>query len=129
MQLKVLLPSQVLVDEPVRRIAAEGQNGYFTLLPRHIDYTAALVPGILSYRSRDGAHHYLATDEGTLVKKGDQVLVSVRQAVPGDDLARLNQLVEAEFLKEDEQEKKMRSASARIEAGFVRRFLEISKNG
>ncbi len=129
MQLKVMLPSQVLVDEPIRRITAEGRNGHFTLLPRHIDYSAALVPGILSYQTQGGARRYLGIDEGTLVKKGDQVLVSVRQAVAGDDLAQLHQQVEAEFLQEDEQEKKMRTASARIEAGFVRRFLEISKNG
>jgi len=45
MQLKVLLPTQVLVDEPVSKVVAEGEDGSFCLLPRHVDFTSALVPG------------------------------------------------------------------------------------
>ncbi len=37
MRLKVLLPTKVLVDEPVTKISAQDGTGAFTLLPRHID--------------------------------------------------------------------------------------------
>ena len=44
MQLKVLLPSRILVDEAVTKVTAEGEDGCFCLLPRHVDFTTALAP-------------------------------------------------------------------------------------
>jgi len=64
-----------------------------------------------------------------LVKYGEDVLVSTRNAVRGDDLGKLEQTIEKQFNVLDEREKIMRSAMAKIEAGFVRRFLEIQTNG
>ncbi len=49
MRLKVLLPTEVLVDEEVVKVTAEAENGSFCLLPRHIDFVAALVPSLLSF--------------------------------------------------------------------------------
>ena len=49
MRLTVLLPTEILVDEEVVKVVAEAQNGSFCLLPRHIDFVAALVPGLLSF--------------------------------------------------------------------------------
>ena len=54
MQLKVLLPTQVLVDEPVSKVVAEGEDGSFCLLPRHVDFTSALVPGLLVFEPAGG---------------------------------------------------------------------------
>ncbi|NMC75543.1 MAG: F0F1 ATP synthase subunit epsilon, partial [Geobacteraceae bacterium] len=45
MKLTVLLPTGVLVDQEVTKVTAEAENGSFCLLPRHIDFLAALVPG------------------------------------------------------------------------------------
>ena len=42
MHLKVLLPTRVLVDEAVSKVVAEAENGSFGLLPRHVDFVAAL---------------------------------------------------------------------------------------
>jgi len=127
--LKILLPSEVLLDIEVVEIVAEGQNGSFGLLPRHVSFVSALVPGILYFRTRDGGEEYLAVDQGILVKRGDAVLVSVRNAVRGPELSQLKQTIRERFEVLDEKEKKARSATARIEAGIVRRFLEISKYG
>ncbi len=123
--LKILLPDQILVDARVSKVSAEAPNGAFTLLPRHIDFVSALSPGIFSYADTDGEEVYLAVDEGTLVKKGPEVLVSTRRAVKGPDLEELHETVDREFKVLDDREKRVRSAAARIEAGFVRRFLEI----
>lgn len=125
MQLKVLLPSEVLIEETVEKVTAEAQNGSFCLLPRHIDFVAALVPGLLSYKTADGREVFLAVDEGILVKCGGEVTVSSRNAVKGLELGELRKTVEEQFEEVDEREKTVRSAMAKIEAGFVRRFLEI----
>ena len=127
MKLKVLLPTEVLIDEEVTKVIAEAENGSFCLLPRHIDFVAALVPGLLSFESSKGREEFLALDQGILIKCGPEVLVSTRNAVRGPDLGMLKQTVEENFRVLDEREKMARSAFAKLEANFIRRFMELEK--
>ncbi len=105
----------------VSRIVAETREGSFGLLPHRLDCVAALTPGILIYQTEGQEEVYVAVDEGVLVKTGPDVLVSVRRATGGTDLAKLRDLVEQEFLALDEHEQETRAAMARLEAGFLRR--------
>lgn len=125
MRLKVLLPTEVLVDQTVAKVVAEAENGSFCLLPRHIDFVAALVPGLLSFTSEEGNEEFLAVDAGILVKCGREVLVSTENAARGRDLGELRQAVEERSKVVDERERETRSALARLEADFVRRFMEL----
>jgi F-type H+-transporting ATPase subunit epsilon len=127
MRLEVTLPSRVMLDQAVTKVVAEGQGGSFCLLPRHVDMTAALVPGLLSFTSADGAQGLLGIDEGVLVKRGGDVLVATLNAVRGDDLATLRAAVQERFIELDEHERVARSALARLEAGVVRRFLQLGE--
>ena len=129
MNLKVLLPSEVLLEQPVVKVTAEAQNGSFCLLEHHIDFCACLVPGIFSYETADGGVHLLAVHEGTLVKRGDEVLVSIRNAIRGGALGELKKAVEEGFLQQDERERITRAASAKLEADLVRRFVELNRRG
>ena len=129
MRLKVLLPQGVLMDEEVTKVVAEAENGSFCLLPRHVDFLAALVPGLLSFASVNGAEEFLAVDEGIIVKCGAEVLVSTRNAVRGPDLGKLEQTVEQSFRRLDDQETMSRSAFAKLEASFIRRFMDLEKHG
>jgi F-type H+-transporting ATPase subunit epsilon len=115
----------VCVDRPVRRIVAEAPDGFFGMLPRHVDVVAELVPGILLYETADGAERFVAVNAGTLVKCGDDVRVAVRGAIDGDDLTALRARVEADFRGRDEAERDARAALARLEAGMVRRFRDL----
>jgi len=127
MKLKVLLPTEILVDQEVTKVIAEAENGSFCLLPRHIDFVAALPPGILIFESAEGHEEFIAVDEGTLVKVGREVLVSTRNAVRSSELGTLKQIVEQEFRVLDDREKMTRSASAKLEADLVRRFIELGE--
>lgn len=129
MHLKVLLPTETLVDEAVTKVIAEAENGSFCLLPRHIDFIAALVPGVLCFWARDGAENFVALDEGTLVKCGQEVLVSTLNGVRGAELDRLRAMVRERFLALDEHERVARTALARLEAGTIRRFIELEERG
>lgn len=124
MKLQVVLPWKILVDEEARKIVAEAEDGSFCLLPRHIDCTALLVPGILAYVNAAGKEIFLAVDEGLLVKCGDEVLVSVRNAATGPDLGTLRQAVEEQFRLLSESDRKARSALGRLEAGLLRQVLD-----
>ncbi|MBW6464758.1 MAG: F0F1 ATP synthase subunit epsilon [Firmicutes bacterium] len=125
MNLKILLPAGVQIETEVEKVSAEAQNGHFTLLPRHVDFVAALVPGIFYYQTPDGNEHFLALDDGILVKQGGQVYVSAAQAVSGDDLEHLEDLVENELKVLGESEKKARTVMARLEADTLRRFTRL----
>jgi F-type H+-transporting ATPase subunit epsilon len=126
MNLKVLLPFQVFAEKTgVSRIVAETREGSLGLLPHRLECVAALVPGILAYETKEEGTAYIAVDEGVLVKAGADVLVSVRHAIGGTDLSQLHEAVKREFLTLDQQERKVRSAIARMEGGFIRRVAEF----
>lgn len=128
MNLKVLIPNQVFLNQTVCKVVAEAPNGSFCVLPKHVDFVAALVPGLLAFHDEDGNEQFIAVDEGTLVKCGNDVLVSTRSAAGGGGLGELQRIVEEDFEVLDDRERLARSAAARLEAGLVRRFMHFEKN-
>jgi F-type H+-transporting ATPase subunit epsilon len=127
MKLTVLLPTGVLVEQEVIKVTAEAENGSFCLLPRHIDFLAALVPGLLSFENDAGDEVFLAVDEGILVKCGPEVMVSTRNAVRGASLGQLREAVEKRFHVLDEKERQARSVLAKLEADLVVRFVRMGE--
>ena len=128
MTVKILLPFRVFDKiQNVKGIVAETSEGSFGLLPQRLDCVAALVPGILSYETEAEGVEYLAIDEGILVKAGQEVLVSVRNANKGADLGKLRESVEKDFLELDENERKIRTVMAKLESGFIYSLEKFSK--
>ncbi len=127
MRLEVLLPTEVLVDEHVSRVITEAENGSFCLLPRHVDFVSALVPGVLTFYDDLGGERFVAIDHAILVKCGATVSVSTVNAVLGAELGILETLVEERFIDLGEQEKRARTALARLEAGTLRGFRELQE--
>jgi len=127
MRLTVLLPTEVLVDQEVVKVVAEAANGSFGLLPRHVDFVAALVPGILRFVDADGREQLVAIDEGVLVKCGPDVRVSVLNAARGVALADLQDTVATRFRRLDDEQRSARSALGRLEAGALKRFAELEE--
>lgn len=124
MNLKVLLPTEVLVNEPVVKVHVEAFNGHFCLEPNHIDFVAALVPGLLIFEDAGGAEKLVAVDEGILVKVGPDVTITTQHAVRGNDLGTLHHIVEANFKELDARETATRCALAQLEAELMRRLKE-----
>jgi F-type H+-transporting ATPase subunit epsilon len=126
MNLKILLPAKIFLEQSgVSRIVAETGNGSFGLLPRRLDCVAVLCAGILLYENDREGETYVAVDEGILIKTGSQVLVSVRNAILGRDLAQLRSAVQQEFLNLDEQEKSLRVTLNKMESGLIRRMVVL----
>jgi len=126
MTLKILLPFQIFTEKTgITRIVAETQAGSYGFLPQRLDCIAPLVPGILIYENEEEGEVYVAVDEGVLAKVGPNVSVSVRNAIGGTDLRQLRAAVEKEFLALNEREQNIRSELAKIESGFIRRFVEF----
>ena len=128
MNLKVLLPFQIFAQvADVLRIVADSIQGSFGILPHRLDCAAALVPGILVYETAAAGTVYVAVDHGALVKTGADVLVSVRRAVGGADLAALQQMVVRQFAVLDAQERAIRTAVSNMEGSLVGRLAEFKR--
>jgi len=129
MNLKILLPAKIFLEQSgVSRIVAETGAGSFGLLPRRLDCVAVLCPGILLYENHREGETYVAVDEGILIKTGSQVLVSVRNAILGRDLAQLRSAVQQEFLNLNEQEKSLRVTLNKMESGLIRRMVVLQND-
>lgn len=125
MRLEVLLPHEVFADvEGVSRIVAQTVQGSIGFWPHRLDCAAALTRGILTYEC-DAGEVFVAVDAGVLVKTGPDVMVSVRRAVGGADLARLRETVEHEFAASDADQQGARAAMARVEGELMRRFVSL----
>ncbi len=126
MTLKILIPTGIFLEQSeILSIVADGKSGSFGLLPHRLDCVAVLIPGILTYRIEKGMDIYVAIDEGTLVKTGKTVAISVRNAIGGPDLNNLKHTVEEEFIKINEEERGLRLAIAKLESSFVQKFTEM----
>jgi len=123
MNLKILLPYKVFADiKDVSSVIMETSVGSYGLLPQRLDCFAALVPGILTYKTENKRVNYVAVDEGVLIKAGAQILVSVRNAVGGVDLGKLGELIKSDFTNQDEMEREAKTVVAKLERGFVYSF-------
>jgi len=126
MDLKILLPYKVFADiKNVVSIVAETSEGSFGFLPQRLDCVAVLVPGIFTYKT--DKVHYIAVDEGLLVKAGDQVMVSVRNAVGGVELGKLADAIKNEFASISADEEKVRYMASRLETGFLSRLKKFQQ--
>ena len=129
MNLKVLLPFKIFTEKAaVLRLSAETRDGSFGLLPHRLDCVAALVPGILSYETDSDGEVFIAVDEGVLVKTGDEVLVSVRRALAGNDLGQLRAAIEQTYLQLDDEARNVRTVMAKLETGFLQRFASFKND-
>jgi F-type H+-transporting ATPase subunit epsilon len=127
MRLRVFEPSEVFLDTIVNRVVGESPAGSFGILPRHVDMATALVTGILSYETEQGEEKFLALDGGILIKRGDVISIATRRAIKGE-LGALRETVEKILEEVDERERETRAAVAKLEANFIRRFVEFGKN-
>lgn len=127
MRLRVLLPSRILIDREILKLVAEAPNGSFGILPRHVDFVAALVPGVLTYFDTESREHFAGIDEGILVKRGAEVTVSTMGAIEGRDLEALRETMQQRWREMDDHERSARTALARLEAGIVRNFLNLAE--
>jgi len=125
MNLKILLPTEILVNQRVTAVVAEAENGSFCLLPKHVDFVSALVPGILSFTDEDDCECFVGIGGAVLVKHGQDVRVSANFGIRGGDLGTVRETVSRRFESLSDREVLARSAIAKLEADLLRRFVEL----
>lgn len=128
MQVRILLPEKVLAqhDDAVK-VVGEALDGGFCLKPRHVDYVAVLGPGLVGITTEQGQEVFYAVAEGMVVKHGSEVRFAVRDGAGGSDLGRLREVIDERFAHRDEDELQARNLAWKMEAGFIRRLMELER--
>jgi len=132
MRLTVTTPLAIVVEaDDVTHLRAEDETGAFGILPGHADFLTALAVSVLSWRHARGGEHYAAIRGGMLeVRGGNTIAIATREAVPGDDLHRLETDVLAAFRRDLEEERAARTDAQRLYLAAIReicRFLRVER--
>jgi F-type H+-transporting ATPase subunit epsilon len=61
------------------------------------------------------------------VKTGEDVFVSVRNAISGPDLGELHKAVKQQFLETNATEIELRSTLSKLESSFIRRMAQLKQ--
>ncbi len=123
MNVKVVIPTSIVFSGDVERFTFEGVDGAHGILPNHIDFVDAVKPGILRIQSH-GTEIFIANDIGIIVKQGKKVLISTRNAIPGNgDVGTMRNTVREHFRNMSEHDKQANRVIVRLESEFLRRFV------
>ena len=77
LQLEIVTPDRLLVNEQVEEVQLPGKSGYMDALPQHAPLITELMPGELTYR-RGGSVSRLAVSWGFAEVLPDKVTVLAR---------------------------------------------------
>lgn len=126
MNLKVYCPTGIVLEKSIKKIDFQALDGYFTLLPKHVDFVTALTPNIV--RFTDGTKTtFMACNRGILTKIGQEVVLSSHKVVLSDTLSSLEKTIAVEFKQDDEQRKEINAVMARLEVGLSRGFMRLKE--
>lgn len=125
MRLLITTPTAVVVDEAdVSAVRAEDESGSFGILDGHDDLLTALSVSVVSWRHAAGPARYCAVRRGVLsVSAGREVAIATREAIIGDDLDHLEQVVLAEFRQKADIERLSRTASLELQMKAIRQIV------
>jgi F-type H+-transporting ATPase subunit epsilon len=126
MKLRITTPTAVVADfDDVLHLRAEDASGAFGILPHHADFLTVLETSVVSWRRAGGVIGHCAVRGGVLtVQAGERIGVATRDAVPGDDLVRLEAEVLAAFRAKAAEEQSARADSTRLQLAAVRRMFD-----
>lgn len=126
MRLLITTPTAIVVDESnVSSLRAEDDSGGFGILAGHADLLTALNISIVSWHGVDGRIRYCAVRRGVLsVTGGAEIAIATREAIAGDDLGRLEQVVLDDFRRRNETEYASRTGSLQLQMKAIRQIVQ-----
>lgn len=125
MKLRIVTPLAVVVEEEnILALRAEDSSGSFGILPHHADFLTSLSICVIDWKRRDGSRLYCAVRRGLLtVRGGSEITVATREAIAGDALPTLEEVVVTRFRTEIEAERVARVESTRLQLNAIRQIV------
>ncbi len=131
MRLTIVTPLAVVIaTDRVAHLRAEDETGAFGILPGHADFITALAVSVVSWRDEESLEHHVAARGGMLeVRGGKEISIATPEAVPGDDLLRLEAEVISRFRQEAADEQAARTDAQRLYLAAIRRIERFLRPG
>lgn len=129
MKLRVLTPTEVVLEEDVIHVTVEDPTGSLGVRTGHTELVTPLVAGVVIARASGGHERYVAVDGGVMLVTGQLVEIVSRQAVASEDLQHLKGNVLAQFDRQGQQDATNHMAFEKMRISFMRRLLEVERAG
>jgi F-type H+-transporting ATPase subunit epsilon len=125
MRLLITTPTAVVIDEQdVVAVRADDESGSFGILDGHADFLTALAVSVVRWHYADDRKRFCAVRRGMLsVTNGSEVAIATREAIPGDDLDRLEAVVLAQLREALEMERTARTESLQLQMKAIRQIV------
>jgi F-type H+-transporting ATPase subunit epsilon len=125
MRLLITTPTSIVIDEhDVVAVRAEDESGGFGILNGHADFLTALTISVVTWRYADDRQRFCAVRRGVLsVTNGNEVAIATREAIPGDDLDRLEQVVLTQIRDALDAERTARTESMQLQMKAIRQIV------
>jgi len=124
MKLVITTPTAIVVSaDNVSYVRAEDPTGAFAIQPGHADFLTALAISVLMWRDGGGLERWAAVRGGAFrVRGGNFVEVATREAVLGQNLKDLREIVLAEMTKNAETEQAARLGALSLQHAAIQQL-------
>ena len=131
MRLRITTPLAVVIDaDDIEIVSAEDASGGFAIQPHHTDFLTSLSISVVSWAAAGGTRHFCAVRGGVLTVTGGQdVAIATREAIAGDDLAKLDQQILARFRDDREAERAEFFDSTQMQLNAIRQIVRHLRAG
>jgi len=125
MRLLITTPTAVVADESdIAAVRAQDETGGFGILQSHADFLTVLSVSVVAWHRADAARRFCAVRRGILrVSGGNEVAIATREAIIGDDLDHLEQVVVGELRSALETERMARTESLQLQMKAIRQIV------
>lgn len=124
LNLRIYTPDKLFIDETITKVVVYGNEGCFTILPRHIDYVSSFDDCVLYFEKENKDVVFVGVNQGILVKSGREIQVSTFNAINGgSSLKELKDILKINIYK-DKIDKKIKDSLKNIEEDL---FKDIGK--
>ena len=111
--------------EGVASFVGHDATGSFGLMARHVRFMTVLSFGLARLRLADGLWQYIGLPGGLLYFVDDELRISTRRFVVGDDPSAIAGTLAQEMLAEEQALAKTRSKLRRLEAQMLERMAQL----
>lgn len=131
LNLKIYIPNKLFLEEVVAKVSVYGKEGFYTILPNHIDYVSSFEDSILIFTKNDGKSVFIGINQGVLIKCGREVQLSTFNAVYGGESVEALRAVLKNAIEKDKQirefEMKIKNSLKNIEYELFKKVNNLKK--
>lgn len=123
--LKIYSPTELLLDEEVKKFTFVGKEGYLTMLPNHIDYVSSFETNIASYINVKNEKKFVVLSDGILVKYANKIRINTYKAIFGNTMEELKIKIDKNKENENDIEKEINKNLKKLEYYMFNNLVNI----